>query len=122
MATAARPPLASARATAAPELSWSVSAGGEQVEVLVLLLQAGWNLVLWVAAFGGAIELARRRSWPELLLFATAIGYQTVASFVVAHGRMRVPIVGLLAVLAALGLSQANRPREGAESHAATRV
>jgi len=94
----------------------------ERVELLVVLGQAGWNLLLWLAAFVGAVQLARRSRWAELLLFATAIGYQTAASFVVAHGRMRVPIVGMLAVMAALGLSRVIRRRNVGDGQATTRV
>ena len=86
----------------------------EPIEVLIVLGQAAWNLLLWLAAFGGAIELAKRDRWAELLLFGTAIGYEMAASIVVAHGRMRLPIVGVLAVMAALGLSRMTRPRDAA--------
>lgn len=86
----------------------------EPIEVLVVVGQAAWNLLLWIGAVGGAVELTTRRRWAVLLLFGTVVGYEIAASMVVAHGRMRLPIAGVLAVMAALGLSRMTRSRDAA--------
>ncbi|HVN75819.1 MAG TPA: hypothetical protein VMT19_05835 [Thermoanaerobaculaceae bacterium] len=88
------------------------------LESLVVAGQVAWNLLLWLAACVGAFELARRRRWAELVLFVSVIAYETAASLIVAHGRMRLPVVGVLAVLAALGIFRVAGRRRAAAAQA----
>ncbi|MFI5166047.1 MAG: glycosyltransferase family 39 protein [Thermoanaerobaculales bacterium] len=73
-------------------------------EIVLVVAQAAWDCGVWLAAIVGGFGLARRGRWPELLLLAGMIAYVAGASLVVANGRMRIPVTGAVAVLAAEGL------------------
>lgn len=72
-------------------------------QLALVFLQIGWNALLWLAAVAGCVGLVRRGRWAELLLFGSMAVYVAGASLVVANARMRMPLVGILAVMAALG-------------------
>ena len=109
--------------SAAPSIGESVRGGPTRLaaawaaprsELLLVAVPAAWNFALWIAATAGSVALARGGRWPELTLLGGLVAYVAAASIAVANGRMRMPVTGVLAVLAVYGIRQFTRARSGA--------
>jgi hypothetical protein len=92
--------LAGKRGARLPLLSWPL---------------AGYLLVLYLAVAAGVVRLIRTRNRPAtVVLGSVALYFLMICTSPVAYSRFRAPLMPLFAIVAAIGIADVSRRRQGA--------